>query len=185
MGWATAKVLALNGHLVTSLSHASIDLLHGWNSNDWSMPLAKGFFLSKSEAQTFKNPVLKYLLQGLPKAGNSVREQDSQGNCSTLLRSHCLSCDLNQGLTATPDMKYASALLLGHNNDLNDFFLTAAGTGEEMMMLGCFLPTLQPTLVQLGSRCWGCPPGTWSSCPSSVSKSGGVQRRTRTHSWQH
>lgn len=43
------------------------------------MPLAKGFFLSKSEAQTFKNPVLKYLPQGLPKAGNSVREQDSQG----------------------------------------------------------------------------------------------------------
>lgn len=40
------------------------------------MPLAKGFSLSKYKAQTFKNPVLKYLPQGPPKAGDSVREQD-------------------------------------------------------------------------------------------------------------
>lgn len=100
MGWAPAEVLALNGHLVPSLSHASMDFLHGWNSNDWSMPLAKGFFLSKFEAQTFKNPVLKYLPQGPPKAGDSVREQDSQGPRQlpyTSEESHCLSCDLNQG----------------------------------------------------------------------------------------
>lgn len=43
------------------------------------MPLAKGFFLSKSEAQTSKSPVLKYVPQGPPKADDSVREQDSQG----------------------------------------------------------------------------------------------------------
>lgn len=33
-------------------------------------------------------------------------------------------------------MKHASVLLLGHNNNLHDFVLIAAGTGEEMMMLG-------------------------------------------------
>lgn len=49
-----------------------------WNPNEWSIPLAKGFFPSNSEAQAFKNPVLKYLPQGLPKVGDSVREQDSQ-----------------------------------------------------------------------------------------------------------
>lgn len=88
MGWAPAEVLALNGHLVPSLSHASMDFLHGWNSNDWSMPLAKGFFLSKFEAQTFKNPVLKYLPQGPPKAVtvSENRTPKTQGNCPTLLR---------------------------------------------------------------------------------------------------
>lgn len=37
-------------------------------------------------------------------------------------------------------MNYASVLLLGHNNNLNHFFLTAAGTGEETLLLGCFPP---------------------------------------------
>lgn len=36
-------------------------------------------------------------------------------------------------------MKYAFVLLVGQNN-LNDFFLTAAGTGE-IMMLGCSPPS--------------------------------------------
>lgn len=70
--------LALNRHAGTSLSQASMTLLHNWNPNDWLMPLANGFFLSKYEAQTFKNPVLKYLPQGPPKSGDNVREQDSQ-----------------------------------------------------------------------------------------------------------
>lgn len=52
--------------------------LHSWNPNDWSMTLANGFFLSKYEGQTFKNPILKYLPQGPPKSGDNVREQDSQ-----------------------------------------------------------------------------------------------------------
>lgn len=56
---AAAEVLVLNRHLVTSLSQASRTSLHGWNPEDWSMLLDKGFFLSKYEAQTFKNPVLK------------------------------------------------------------------------------------------------------------------------------
>lgn len=37
-------------------------------------------------------------------------------------------------------MNYASVLLLGHNNNLKRFFLTAAGTGEETLLLGCFPP---------------------------------------------
>lgn len=87
VGWAPAAVLALNGHSVPSLPR-----LHGlltWlESKDWSMPPAKGFFLSKSEAQTFKNPVLKYLPQGPPKAVtvSENRTPKTQGNCPTLLR---------------------------------------------------------------------------------------------------
>lgn len=37
-------------------------------------------------------------------------------------------------------MKYASVLLLGHNSNLNAFFLTAAGMGEDTLLLGCFPP---------------------------------------------
>lgn len=37
-------------------------------------------------------------------------------------------------------MKYASVLLLGHNSNLNAFFLTAAGMGEETLLLGYFPP---------------------------------------------
>lgn len=37
-------------------------------------------------------------------------------------------------------MNCAFVLLLGHNSSLKRFFLTAAGTGEETLLLGCFPP---------------------------------------------
>lgn len=87
VGWAPAAVFALNGHSVPSLPR-----LHGlltWlEFKGLVNATSQRLFLSKSEAQTFKNPVLKYLPQGPPKAVtvSENRTPKAQGNCPTLLR---------------------------------------------------------------------------------------------------